>query len=520
MSGLPFCEIYRINDVNEKIGFFNQLFTNTLDKHAPIKRIRIKGRTNKFINNELKSMMKLRDKSLKVFRLTRKGEDWNVYKQLRNSIKSSLRTAESNYAQKQIDTYKGDPRYMWKVIREFVPSKDSEKPVYQKDHKILANEFNEYFASVGKATADKVKKLAEENNIQITTTLPPVMHRSSHDIFEFRTVTSSEVRNIIVDSPSNKAPGDDKINIQFIKDSLEVSLDPITDIINCSLMTSTYPKVWKMAEVIPLYKEGDPEVAQNNRPISLLSCLSKICDKVVLNQYTEYLTKHKLMTRHQSGNQKNHSTETLNIATTDLLLEAMDNKQLSIVIFLDMSKAFDSVRQDMLLQRISNLGASPAVYTWFKSYLSDRWQYVRIGTTASAPATLSYGIPQGSVLSPFLFNIYTDSLPSVPESCNLESYVDDSKTFLSFTLSNMNHSLRQVEEDLHRVFEWCCRNSLLVNPEKTKMLLVGTRQLMNQLETPIHINFMGETLTPVTEVKDLGMFLDSHLTYDKHIQVL
>ena len=97
-------------------------------------------------------------------------------------------------------------------------------------------------------------------------------------------------------------------------------------------MTSTYPTVWKMAEVIPLYKEGDPEVVQNNRPISLLSCLSKICDKVVLNQCTEYLTKHKLTTRHQSGNQKNHSTETLNIATTDLLLEAMDNKQLSIVI--------------------------------------------------------------------------------------------------------------------------------------------------------------------------------------------
>ena len=299
-----------------------------------------------------------------------------------------------------------------------------------------------------------------------------------------------------------------------------MSLGPITDIINCLLMTSTYPTVWKMAEVIPLYKEGDPKVAQNNRPISLLSCLSKICDKVVLNQYAEYLTKHKLMTRHQSGNQKNHSTETLNIATTDLLLEAMDNKQLSIVIFLDMSKAFDSVRHDMLLQRILNLGASPAVYTWFKSYLSDRQQYVRIETTASAPATLSYEIPQGSVLSPFLFNIYTDSLPSGPESCNLESYVDDSKTFLSFTLSNMNHSLRQVEEDLYRVFEWCCRNSLLVNPEKTKMLLVGTRQLMNQLEAPIHINFMGETLTPVTEVKDLGMFLDSHLNYDKHIQAL
>ena len=84
----------------------------------------------------------------------------------------------------------------------------------------------------------------------------------------------------------------------------------------------------------------------------------------------------------------------------------------------------------------------------------------------------------------------------------------------------MEHSLLHIEEDLHIIFEWCCNNNLLVNPEKTKMLVVGTRQLMNQLESPVHINFMGENLTPVTEVKDLGMLLDSHLTYDKHIQAL
>ena len=175
------------------------------------------------------------------------------------------------------------------------------------------------------------------------------------------------------------------------------------------------------------------------------------------------------MTEHQRGNRKKQSTETLNIAVTDMLLEAMDNKQLSIVILLDMSKAFDSVDHNMLLQRILNLGVSSAVHKWFKSCLSDRWQYVRIGTTSSAPVALSYGIPQGS-------------------------NVDDSKTFLSFLLSHIEHSLLHIEEDLHRIFEWCCNNSLLVNPEKNKMLVVGTRQLMNQLESPVHINFMGEIL--------------------------
>ena len=205
------------------------------------------------------------------------------------------------------------------------------------------------------------------------------------------------------------------------------------------MMTSTYPAMWKIAEVVPLHKEGDSEMASNNRPISLL---------VQANQYTEYLTKHKVMTKHQSGNRKNHFTETLNIGVTDMLLEAMDNKQLSIVVFLDMSKAFDSVCYDMLLQRILNLGVSPAVHKWFKSYLTDRWQYAGIGTTSSAPIVLWYGIPQGSLLSPFLFNIYTDSLSPVPKSCNLESYVDNSKTFQLFTLLNIEHSLLHKEEDL------------------------------------------------------------------------
>ncbi len=131
----------------------------------------------------------------------------------------------------------------------------------------------------------------------------------------------------------------------------------------------------------------------------------------------------------------------------------MDNKQLSIVVFIDLSKAFDSVQHETLLQKIRDLGASPAVYTWFKSYLSDRLQYVRIGTISSEVASLKYGIPQGSVLSPFLFNIYTNSLPSTPKSCRLESYVDDSKSFLSFSVSTMDRSLTAIEEDLEGVFE-------------------------------------------------------------------
>ncbi len=244
---------------------------------------------------------------------------------------------------------------------------------------------------------------------------------------------------------------------------------------------------------------------------------------MVLSQFKEYLIERNLLSIHQSGNRENHSTETLHVAVTDSLLEAMDNKQLSIVVFIDLSTAFDSVQHETLLQKIRDFGASPAVYTWFKSYLSDRLQYVRIRTISSEVAPLKYGIPQGSVLSPFLFNIYTNGLPSTPKSCRLESYVDDSKSFLSFSISTMDRSLTAIEEDLQGmvlVFEWCCNNSLLINPDKTKMLVVGSRKLLQQLETRPKLKFIAKTLIPVTEVKDLGITLDSYLTYNEHIQAL
>ena len=191
-----------------------------------------------------------------------------------------------------------------------------------------------------------------------------------------------------------------------------------------------------------------------------------------------------------------------------------------MVVFIDLSKAFDSIEHHTLLGKISRLGVSPAVHEWFRSYLADRSQYVRIGTTTSLAAPLTHGIPQGSVLSPFLFNIYTDSLSSIPESCSLKSYVNDSKEYLSFSLPILDHSLSILEEDLHRVFEWCCKNSLLINPDKTKLMVIGSQQLLQQLDHIPSINFIGKTLEPVAQVKDLSTILDSKLNYNEHIQRL
>jgi hypothetical protein len=152
--------------------------------------------------------------------------------------------------------------------------------------------------------------LALQNNLNISTELDPQNRRSelfSTELFKFTPVTCTEVQRIITTMPSNKSPGPDKISMRIIKDCLPVILGPLTDIINNSFTTSAFPESWKIAEIIPLLKEGDHEVAANNRPLSMLKVLSKICEKVALNQFSGFLNR----TDRLSSQQKYHSTETL-----------------------------------------------------------------------------------------------------------------------------------------------------------------------------------------------------------------
>ena len=181
-------------------------------------------------------------------------------------------------------------------------------------------------------------------------------------------MSCEDVRRIILSLPLNKSPGPDKVNARSLN-SMPVILGPLTVIINCSLSTSTFPTAWKRAEVIPLLKEGDHEVASDNRPLSLLAVTSKVCEKIVLNQFRASVTDNNRLWTHQSGNKKLNSTETSNIHLTDRILKAMDKKKITFLILLELSKAFDSIDHDRWLYKISAMGASSATLNWFKSYV-------------------------------------------------------------------------------------------------------------------------------------------------------
>ena len=294
---------------------------------------------------------------------------------------------------------------MWKVIRNCIPRKEISQPVYSRDLKDVAEEFNNFFTSVGTRVSVESTSLIGKHNLPTPPMPTPGQETPESEMFRFHSVSSNEIREIVMAFPSDKAPGYDKVSMSIIKDALPCILPIVTDIVNRSLLTSVFPTAWEISEVIPLPKEGDHEVANNNRPVSLLPAVSKICERVALNQLTSYLKNKNRLTKQQSGNKKAHSTETLNVMMSDNIVEAMDSKKLMLVVLLDLSKDFDSNDHLRLLAKLRTLGVSETSLEWFRSYLSERMQYVRIGQEVSSLRTTDHGVPQDSILGPALFNI-------------------------------------------------------------------------------------------------------------------
>lgn len=180
---------------------------------------------------------------------------------------------------------------------------------------------------------------------------------------------------------------------------------------------------------------------------------------------------------------------------------------------MDFSKAFDSIDHAILLAKEQALGVSRASLDWFKSYLSGRLQCVRIGAETSSLRAISHGVPQGSILVPALFTIFLNNIPSIPDVCSLESYVDDSKLYLSFAVPEASIMTQQINKDLEKIARWCCYKSLLINPEKTKVLVLGTCKMPERLK---HLT-CGKKVAPSPSAWDLGLQIDSTLSYDEHV---
>ena len=258
---------------------------------------------------------------------------------------------------------------------------------------------------------------------------------------------------------------------------------------------------------------------KNYRPVSNLLFLSKVLEKVVLIQIENHLVVNGLKDVYQSAYKSKHSTETALLKVTSDLLIATDDGKVSVLALLDLSAAFDTLGHSILLKRLNlSFGVSGTALKWFESYLSDRQQTVVANGNTSLPAPLRFGVPQGSVLGPALFTIYSQPLSQVivKHGFNYHRYADDTQIYKSAQVQDANSIVDALNECMSDVSEWMACNKLKLNEEKTEILITGT-PVKVQAANISSITVCGEPITTVNAVKNLGVIIDSNLSMDKHI---
>ena len=309
----------------------------------------------------------------------------------------------------------------------------------------------------------------------------------------------------------------------LVLDYLDILITPITSIINASLEQGKCPNFFKQAHVTPILKKSslDIEILKNYRPFSNLNFISKILARVVAVQLQTHLDEAGLMTAFQSAYRKHHSTESalLNIHN-DILLN-MAKGSVTALTLLDLSAAFDTIDHTILLDRLNvYYGISELALGWFKSYLSGRTHSVKVGNTLSHPATLQYGVPQGSVLGPILFSLYTNPISSIihsHNSVNHHFYADDNQLYITLTPTNFSHSIQKLKNCLSGIQNFMSANKFKLNPEKTEFILIGSKNNRKQLLPHFPINILGNQVSPAQSVRNLGVVFNSNFSFSDHV---
>ena len=363
---------------------------------------------------------------------------------------------------------------------------DSTLPSGNSDAEI-ANNFLQYFK-------DKIKKIREsfEHLIQVTN----YAQQPAGMLSEFAPVTADEVKAIVMQYGISCSP-EDPLHVNLVKEHVELLIPFWTELVKISLSTGSMDCM-KSAVIIPLLKElddlVDPENYKNYRPVSNLLLLSKIVERCVDTQLERHMTQYDLFSKNQYAYKKGHCPELLLLNVTNSVLTAFDNNQAVVLLLLDLSAAFDTVDQEKLLSILNKeIGITGTALKWFSSFLMGRTQKVMIGDAFSVSNSLDYGVAQGSVLGPRLFNIYTKSLYANVHDCGyeVEGYADDHQLYKVFApMFQTNVLAYSINLVLRKVSEWMSSNFLRLNKPKTKILVLAPPSIMPSIN--IHGTFLDE----------------------------
>ena len=283
-----------------------------------------------------------------------------------------------------------------------------------------------------------------------------------------------------------------------------------------SFKEGAFPSLNKEASVCPIFKKGDRTKCENYRPISLLSNLSKLFEKVMYARIEDFLKSSDILYKYQFGFRKQHSTNHALLSIVEQIRTSLDKKMYTCGVFVDLEKAFDTVNHKILLSKLDHYGIRGVANSWFESYLSDRYQTVQLNGATSSRQPITCGVPQGSILGPLLFLIYINDMHLSVASSTVFHFADDTNLMCSgMTLKKLR---RALNKDLALLYDWLCANRLSINTGKTEFIVF--RPPRHNVDIRLTLKFHHTKLFESTKIKYLGLILDNKLSWKPHITEL